>query len=105
MIPIEPEYRKAISLFFKTNPMIGISRISIYRRVKAIGRRAGIQGNVFPHAMRATYITRLLEKRIPNWVVRQVVGHKSVATTSEYAKLSEKLIMEELNTAWRSAAG
>jgi len=100
MIPFEPVLRKPISLYFKANQAIDINRVSIWRRLKGMARRAGIPDNIFPHALRATYITRLLEKRVPDWVVRQLAGHKNVATTSEYAKLSEKLIHDELSKAW-----
>lgn len=99
-IPIPPEFRPVITTFFRKYPEIGISRISLWRRIKALARRGNIDDNVFPHAFRATYITRMLEKGVPDWIVRQVVGHKNVATTSMYVRLSKRTIDEGLAKAW-----
>jgi len=101
IIPIAPMKRAYLSMYFRENPGIGLSRIQIYRRLKSLGEKAGVQGNIFPHALRATYITRLIEKKVSTWVVRQLVGHENVATTSAYAKLSEKVITDEVSRSWR----
>ncbi len=101
-IPFRPELRKVITAYFRRYPEIGISRVSLWRRVKGLGKRAGVSRieNIFPHAMRATFITRLLEKEVPDWVVREVVGHEDVSTTSGYAHLSETTVNKKLKDAW-----
>jgi len=104
-IPFRPELRKVITAYFKRYPEIGLSRVSLWRRVKTLAKRAGVSRieNIFPHAMRATFITNSLEQKIPDWVVRQVVGHENVATTSGYARLSKKTVDTEMKKAWEKS--
>lgn len=92
MIPVNPAYRNVIDTFFNSHQEFGISRIRIWQRLKAMQKRAGVKGNVFPHALRGTYITDLLGKGVPDSVVAELVGHKNIATTSGYKRFSRGVL-------------
>lgn len=96
IIPVKPKYLPHLNSFFKQNAKIGISRIRIYQRLRALGKKAGIKTSVFPHAMRATYITDLIEHGVDLWVVQALVGHSSLRTTEEYVRLRPGAVESEL---------
>jgi site-specific recombinase XerD len=60
--------------------------------------------SVSPHALRHSYATRLLESGVDTSVVRILLGHANIATTSIYMHLTEptraslKSILDKLMT-------
>jgi integrase/recombinase XerD len=63
-----------------------MSKESVGRWVKNLGRRAGINGKLTPHRFRHSLATHLLEAGTPIDVVQAILGHESVATTQVYAR-------------------
>ncbi|KHE73145.1 tyrosine-type recombinase/integrase [Halobacillus sp. BBL2006] len=55
--------------------------------VKRIARRAGIE-NVYPHKLRHSYATHLLNNDAPLEVIQSFLGHSKLETTRIYAELS-----------------
>ena len=102
IIPVRDKYQPILDRFFSYNKAVGITRIRIYQRMKELTRKAGVRSNVFPHAMRATYITDLIERSVDLWVVKEVVGHASIRTTEQYVKLRPQAVKRELEKkAWK----
>jgi len=62
-----------------------ISRAQIWRRVKAIAKRAGLPESVTTHALRHSCCSHALDRHAPAHVVMSSLGHASLATTSRYA--------------------
>ncbi|MCK9327820.1 MAG: tyrosine-type recombinase/integrase [Bacteroidales bacterium] len=66
-------------------------RMSISRMrdiVKSIAKRAGIQTNVYPHKLRHSYATHLLDNGMPLEGIQSMLGHSKLETTRLYAQLS-----------------
>lgn len=66
-------------------------RISISQMrgiIKKIADRAGIKANVYPHRLRHSYATHLLNNGAPMEAIQQLLGHKKAETTQIYAQLS-----------------
>ncbi|MEN6356543.1 MAG: tyrosine-type recombinase/integrase [Armatimonadota bacterium] len=57
----------------------------VWRIVRASAKRAGIQGNVSPHWLRHGHASHALDAGCPVHVVKDTLGHSSLATTSRYA--------------------
>ncbi|SDO78847.1 tyrosine-type recombinase/integrase [Halobacillus aidingensis] len=55
--------------------------------IKRIARRAGIE-NVYPHKLRHSYATHLLNNDAPMEVIQSFLGHSNIKTTYLYAQLS-----------------
>ena len=54
----------------------------------------GIDKHITPHKMRSTCATNLYEKTRDIYLVQSVLGHKNIANTRRYAKMSENRRME-----------
>lgn len=101
LIPVHPQHRPFLNSFFETHKEFGLSRARVWQRLKAMQARAGIRGNIFPHALRGSYITDLLGKDVSEAIVRDLVGHESLATTGKYTRFSKERLVEALRRkAW-----
>ena len=61
-----------------------LNRKQIYRIVKAAANRAGIEGDVSPHWLRHSHASHSLSKGAPINLVRDTLGHSSIAVTEKY---------------------
>ena len=62
---------------------------SIYEKIKKLGKKSGI-GQIHPHVLRHTYLTRLYNVEKDLRFVQDQAGHASVTTTAIYAKTNSK---------------
>ncbi|MCA0966792.1 tyrosine-type recombinase/integrase [Priestia flexa] len=93
-------------LFFQLKPFVKtgvkkrLSYTTLYRLIKTAVY--AIQGNssISPHWFRHTFITNSLANDVPLSVVKQVVGHASIATTNIYL---EKLQEDTVYDAFRNS--
>ena len=56
--------------------------------VKRAAAKAGIKKRVFCHALRSSFVTRLLEAGTDIRVIQELLGHSNLATTQRYTKVS-----------------
>ena len=95
-IPIRGFYRPFLTSFFKASPVgLGMGRITVWRRVKALARRAGLdpQG-IFPHAFRATLASEFVAAFVDRFFIQEFFGWASIETADSYVNVSEKLNAE-----------
>ncbi|GAE37697.1 tyrosine-type recombinase/integrase [Halalkalibacter akibai] len=62
--------------------------------IKRISKRAGVNKNIFPHQLRHSYATHMLNNGAPLEVIQSLLGHEKSETTKLYAQLSGKLRRE-----------
>lgn len=62
--------------------------------IKRISKRAGINKEIYPHQLRHSYATHLLNNGAPIEVIQSLMGHKKSETTRIYAELSGQLRKE-----------
>ncbi|MFK7695916.1 tyrosine-type recombinase/integrase [Paenibacillus sp. HJGM_3] len=70
------------------NPHRRMSIAQIRYVIKRVARRAGITVNVYPHKLRHSYATHLLNNGAPLEAVQEFLGHTKSETTRIYAQLS-----------------
>lgn len=58
--------------------------------MKRIAKRSGIGKTVYPHKLRHTYATHLLNNGASIEAIRQLMGHANMSSTMIYAHLTEK---------------
>lgn len=56
--------------------------------IKRVARRAGVEVNVYPHKLRHSYATHLLNNGAPLEIIQSLLGHAKMETTRLYAQLS-----------------
>lgn len=61
-----------------------LSRESAWRIIQQAAKRANIEGEISPHALRHSYATHLLDGGADIRTVQELLGHSSVTTTQIY---------------------
>ena len=59
--------------------------------LKRITKRSGIDVNVYPHRLRHSYATHLLNNGAPMEAIQQLLGHSKQETTQVYAQMTGEL--------------
>ncbi len=74
-----------------------LSKATIESIIKKIGKRAKIDRSVFPHLLRHTMATNLVNNGMPIQEVQVLLGHNSVETTSIYSHINIQSIKNNFN--------
>ncbi|SDL21049.1 tyrosine-type recombinase/integrase [Natronincola ferrireducens] len=77
------------------NPISRLGRRSIQREFNKLANLAALSRRVYPHLMRHTTATNLLNGGADLVTVQQVLGHQDPSTTLVYAKISDKNVEHE----------
>ena len=64
------------------------------RVLRRRARRAGISGSVYPHRLRHSYATHLLDMGADLREIQELLGHASLATTEKYTAVSAERLVE-----------
>lgn len=62
---------------------------AVYRAVRALGERAGIEGRLHPHRLRHGFADWLRRKGVDLKVIQNILGHQNISTTQAYFRVSE----------------
>lgn len=71
-----------------------LSRMTVWNIVSSSGLKAGISHGVYPHTLRHSFATHLLEGGADLRVVQELLGHSDIRTTEIYTSVSRKLLSE-----------
>lgn len=91
--------KKASRLVFLSDRGLPLLRQTVYKKMEAYAKRAGIEENVSPHTLRHTYAVHLLKGGADLRAVQELLGHESIATTQVYTHLDT----DEVRKRYRSA--
>lgn len=67
-----------------------LSRVSVWRILKERAKRAGVDGRVFPHAVRHSFATHLVEGGADLRYVQEMLGHSKISTTQIYTHVDRE---------------
>ena len=80
--------------FFHSRYGKGLSRGSIYQRVRLHARRARIHKPVSPHKLRHTFASHLVEEGVGIVTIRDLLGHRLITSTQIYLHVTAKDLRE-----------
>lgn len=75
-----------------------IDRISIWKMIKNYAKQAGICKNIFPHTLRHSFATHLLDNGADLRVIQEMLGHASIASTDRYTHVSQTKLQASFQT-------
>ena len=85
--------RSAGNILFLSNRGEQLTRDRIRQIIKERARTAGIPENVYPHIMRHSFATHLLENGADLRVIQDMLGHASLSTTQVYTHVDQKRLV------------
>lgn len=109
LVPLMPRTKAAIEewmplrgvqdspLLFPTSNGAAMSDCTLGRAVSLIAKRAGITRGIHPHTFRHSIATHLVNAGMPMGLIKEFLGHESVATTEHYARLAQGALSATLH--------
>ncbi len=73
-----------------------ISRVMIFKIIKKLTEKAGIQKNISPHSLRHSFATHLVEGGADLRSVQEMLGHQSITTTEIYTHLDKNYLKQAI---------
>lgn len=80
--------REILHSFFRQHGQVGLSRITVWRRVKAMSERARILKRGYPHALRATAGMQFATMGLAAVELMSVMGWGDIRVANDYIKAS-----------------
>jgi integrase/recombinase XerD len=96
LIPLRnPDVIRLLRQYFSENQEIGLSRTTIWRRVRSAADHAGLDKMCSPHVLRHTFGTRLAARGATAQFIKQVMGHRHLETSQQYIEFSGRRLHKE----------
>lgn len=75
--------------FFERRPGEPSTESIISKRLKAAALEAGITKRIYPHLLRHSFATHLLEQGTDIKIVKELMGHNNIKTTERYVHIAD----------------
>ncbi len=92
-LPAQP---KAADVLFLNARGGALSRVSVFKLVKALAAKAGIRKAISPHTFRHSFATHLVEGGADLRAVQEMLGHASITTTEIYTHLDREYLRSNI---------
>ena len=94
-LPLRNKDRKSKNnKLFISKSYKNLDRTAVFRIIKSTGFKAGIHKELYPHILRHSAATHMLEGGCDLRTVQEFLGHSSVSTTQIYTKVTKAFLEE-----------
>lgn len=94
-LPLKNKDRKIKNnKLFVSKSYKNLDRTAVFRIIKSTGVKAGIHKELYPHILRHSAATHMLEGGCDLRTVQEFLGHSSVSTTQIYTKVTKAFLEE-----------
>jgi len=94
-LPLRNKDRKSKNnKLFISKSYKNLDRTAVFRIIKSTGVKAGIHKELYPHILRHSAATHMLERGCDLRTVQEFLGHSSVSTTQIYTKVTKAFLEE-----------
>ena len=94
-LPLRNKVRKSKNTkLFISKSYKNLDRTAVFRIIKSTGVKAGIHKELYPHILRHSAATHMLEGGCDLRTVQEFLGHSSVSTTQIYTKVTKAFLEE-----------
>jgi len=90
-IPMLFEVKRLLYNHFQNNKEIGMSRVTLFRIVKRVGRRLRPFKKVYPHSLRATFASMMAAQGMPASDMQVIMGWSKLETANSYIRATKAL--------------
>jgi len=73
-----------------------LSRVMIFKIIKSLKQKSGINKNISPHTLRHSFATHLVEGGADLRAVQEMLGHQSITTTEIYTHLDSNYLKQTI---------
>ncbi len=73
-----------------------ISRVGVWKIVKEVLKLSGIKKNVFPHTLRHSFATHLIQRGADLRSVQRMLGHSDITTTEIYTHVDSQHLKNQM---------
>ncbi len=87
----DSEEQKKLFLSLKGKP---IDRTSVWKLIKAYAKQAKLSKNIFPHMMRHSFASHLLDNGADLRIIQEMLGHSHISSTDRYTHVSLSRVHE-----------
>ena len=81
-------YKPKVWMFERT-PGAPFTESIVSKRLKAAAREAGITKRIYPHLLRHSFATHLIEQGTDLKIVKELMGHNNIKTTEMYVHIAD----------------
>ncbi len=92
-LDIKDEY---VDTLFLNKRGSGLSRVMVFKIIKALAVAIGLKKNISPHTFRHSFATHLIEGGADLRAVQEMLGHESITTTEIYTHLDRDYLRTEI---------
>jgi integrase/recombinase XerD len=91
----DSEKEKRLFLSLKGKP---IDRTTVWKLIKRYAKQAEIQKNIFPHMLRHSFASHLLDGGADLRIIQEMLGHAHISSTDRYTHVSLSKIHERFRS-------